>query len=173
MKHYIILVLSNIYSTIKLFIYSTFQIASLQGASIIHMLESTVGEEVLRNGLSKYLKAHKFGNAVTNDLWQAIQEAWDEYKKRKQSNKSKPVKKNGTKSSPDIFPISSDNVMDMDFTVKEMMDTWTLQTGYPIVTFTQQNDTNIYTIEQQRFLSAYKVRMFNLIKCKNLNFYFN
>ena len=136
------------------------------------MLESTVGEEVLRNGLSKYLKAHKFGNAVTNDLWQAIQEAWDDYKKRKQSNKSKPVKKNGTKSSSDIFPTSSDNAMDMDFTVKEMMDTWTLQTGYPIVTFTQQNDTNIYTIEQQRFLSAYKVRMFNFIACKNVNFYF-
>ena len=121
------------------------------------MLESTVGEEVLRKGLSKYLKAHKFGNAVTNDLWQAIQEAWDDYKEAKLSNQSKPVTKNGTKLMSDAYPTISEKVIDMDFTVKEMMDTWTLQTGYPIVTFNQQNDTNIYTIDQQRFLSAYKV----------------
>ena len=127
------------------------------------MLESTVGEEVLRKGLSKYLKAHKFGNAVTNDLWQAIQEAWDDYKDAKLSNQSKPVTKNGTKSISDAYPTISEKVIDMDFTVKEMMDTWTLQTGYPIVTFNQQNDTNIYTINQQRFLSAYKVRIADCI----------
>merc|ERR1719414_1663260 len=69
-----------------------------KGASIIHMLESTVGEEVLRNGLSKYLKTHKFGNAVTNDLWQAISDAWDEYKKDKLDADSVPGSTNGTKS---------------------------------------------------------------------------
>ena len=127
------------------------------------MLESTVGEEVLRNGLSKYLKAHKFGNAVTNDLWQAIQEAWDDFKETKHSNQSKTVMKNGTRLISDSYSTTNENVMDMDFTVKEMMDTWTLQTGYPIVTFTQQNDTNIYTIDQQRFLSAYKVHKHQLV----------
>ena len=127
------------------------------------MLESMVGEDVLRKGLSKYLKAHKFGNAVTNDLWQAIQEAWDEYKEGKLDKESKPRTNNETKLRVDHFPTTNDKAIDIDFTVKELMDTWTLQTGYPIVTFTQQNDTNIYTIDQQRFLSAYKVRIFNLI----------
>ena len=124
------------------------------------MLEATVGEEVLRNGLSKYLKTHKFANAVTDDLWQAVQEAWNEYKMHKLENDSQSGSTNTTKStakSSNLFPSSNDKVNDLEFSVKELMDTWTLQTGYPIVTFSQQNDTNIYTIDQQRFLSAYKV----------------
>ena len=126
------------------------------------MLEATVGEEVLRKGLSKYLKAHKFGNAVTDDLWQAVSEAWDERTKDQLNNASSPGSINITKSaskSSDLFPSSGDKVKELDFTVKELMDTWTLQTGYPIVTFTQQNDTNIYAIDQERFLSAYKVSL--------------
>ena len=62
------------------------------------MLEATVGEEVLRNGLSKYLKTHKFANAVTNDLWQAVQEAWNEYKMHKIENESQSGRTNATKS---------------------------------------------------------------------------
>ena len=45
------------------------------------MLESTVGEEVLRKGLSKYLKAHKFGNAVTNDHWKYYKSPHYDYRK--------------------------------------------------------------------------------------------
>lgn len=99
-----------------------------QGAAIIHMLEDTVGEDTLRQGLSKYLKKHKFGNAVTNDLWSAISDEWMKQKDRR-----------------------------FNITVQEMMDTWTLQMGYPIINFIQQNDTNIYSIEQQRFYSAMTV----------------
>ena len=61
--------------------------------------------------------------------------------------------------STNLFAVSDNKVNEYDFTVKELMDTWTLQTGYPIVTFTQQNDTNIYTIDQERFLAAYKVKL--------------
>ena len=45
------------------------------------------------------------------------------------------------------------------FNVREMMGTWTLQMGYPLVTFEQQNDTNIYVIRQERFLKAMNVRL--------------
>lgn len=76
-------------------------------------------------GLTNYLKKHKFGNAVTGDLWQAISEAW-----------------NGTH---------------RNFSIPEMMDTWTLQMGYPIIIFDQQNATNIYTIRQERFLKSLNV----------------
>lgn len=77
-------------------------------------------------GLTNYLKKHKFGSAVTGDLWQAISEAW-----------------NGTQ---------------RNFSIPEMMDSWTLNMGYPIVIFEQQNATNIYTISQERFLKASNVR---------------
>ena len=122
------------------------------------MLESTVGGKVLQNGIKKYLEAHKFGNAVTDDLWQAISDAFDE-NKDEDLNKNKSVS-NGhgnAANSKTSNSMTENKVMELDFTVKELMDTWTLQTGYPIVTFTQQNNTNIYSIDQQRFLSAYKV----------------
>eukprot|EP00095_Tigriopus_kingsejongensis_P000725 snap_masked-scaffold338_size202645-processed-gene-1.10 protein:Tk00725 transcript:snap_masked-scaffold338_size202645-processed-gene-1.10-mRNA-1 annotation:"endoplasmic reticulum aminopeptidase 1" len=96
-----------------------------KGAAIIHMLEDTVGEKTIRDGLTHYLQRHKYGNAETDDLWHAISQAWDS------SNSS--------------------------FTVKEMMDTWTLQMGYPLISFEQQNDTNIYTIRQERFLISMNV----------------
>jgi len=42
------------------------------------MLEATVGETVLRQGLSSYLKKHAYDNAITQDLWEAISEAWEQ-----------------------------------------------------------------------------------------------
>jgi len=54
-----------------------------KGASIIHMLEDTVGESALKKGLSDYLKEHAYANAMTKDLWKAISKAWDEEKEGK------------------------------------------------------------------------------------------
>lgn len=48
------------------------EITYSKGASILRMLEQYVGEEVFRQGVSNYLKAHAFGNATTVDLWNAI-----------------------------------------------------------------------------------------------------
>ncbi len=36
------------------------------------MLESVLGEDVLRRGLTEYLNEHKFNNAKTDDLWSAL-----------------------------------------------------------------------------------------------------
>ena len=43
-----------------------------KGSAIIHMLESFMGLEDLRHGLKLYLNKHKFKNAVTKDLWEAL-----------------------------------------------------------------------------------------------------
>ena len=91
------------------------------------MLEKMVGQETIRNGLTNYLKKHRFGNAVTGDLWSAISEAW-----------------NGTH---------------RNFSIPDMMDSWTLQMGYPIIIFEQQNATNIYTIRQEKFHKSMNVRI--------------
>ena len=37
------------------------------------------------------------------------------------------------------------------------MDGWTQQMGYPLIVFDQQNDTNIYTIKQERYYQAVSV----------------
>ena len=39
------------------------------------MLASSIGVETFLKGVSDYLKAHKYGNAKTNDLWSAISKA--------------------------------------------------------------------------------------------------
>ncbi|MGI8482042.1 MAG: M1 family metallopeptidase, partial [Chthoniobacterales bacterium] len=43
-----------------------------KGMSLIRMLESFLGESVFRDGIRKYVAAHKFSNSTTEDLWSAL-----------------------------------------------------------------------------------------------------
>ncbi|XP_035668606.1 endoplasmic reticulum aminopeptidase 1-like isoform X1 [Branchiostoma floridae] len=46
-----------------------------KGASILRMLESFLGRETFLQGLTSYLQEHQFGNAATDDLWKALDQA--------------------------------------------------------------------------------------------------
>lgn len=46
-----------------------------KGASVLRMLERYLGESTFRSGITKYLNSHRFANAETTDLWQALEEA--------------------------------------------------------------------------------------------------
>ena len=46
-----------------------------KGMSFIRMLESFLGEDVFRDGIRKYMAAHKLSNSTTADLWNALSEA--------------------------------------------------------------------------------------------------
>ena len=46
-----------------------------KGMSFIRMLESFLGEDVFRDGIRKYMAAHKLSNSTTADLWNALAEA--------------------------------------------------------------------------------------------------
>src|SRR5256885_3712155 len=46
-----------------------------KGMSFIRMLESFLGEDVFRDGIRKYIAAHKLSNTTTADLWNALAEA--------------------------------------------------------------------------------------------------
>ncbi|MBA3544007.1 MAG: M1 family metallopeptidase [Chthoniobacterales bacterium] len=50
------------------------EITYKKGQSIIRMLESFLGENVFRDGIRKYIAAHKYSNTTTADLWQALTE---------------------------------------------------------------------------------------------------
>src|SRR5205085_6970698 len=41
----------------------------------LRMLESFLGENVFRDGIRKYMAAHKLSNSTTVDLWNALAEA--------------------------------------------------------------------------------------------------
>ncbi|TRY69055.1 hypothetical protein TCAL_04130 [Tigriopus californicus] len=46
-----------------------------KGASIIRMLFNWIGETNFRRGMKAYLDRHAYGNATTEDLWKALEEA--------------------------------------------------------------------------------------------------
>ena len=45
-----------------------------KGMSFIRMLESFLGEDIFRDGIRKYMEAHKLSNSTTADLWNALSE---------------------------------------------------------------------------------------------------
>merc|ERR1712137_658209 len=47
-------------------------ISYCKGASVIRMIASYLGETAFKEGLNKYLNAHLYGNATTDDLWSAL-----------------------------------------------------------------------------------------------------
>ncbi|MGE4323617.1 MAG: M1 family metallopeptidase [Sphingobium sp.] len=46
-----------------------------KGEAVITMLEGFAGEDVWREGIRAYMKAHAYGNTVTDDLWKAVESA--------------------------------------------------------------------------------------------------
>ncbi|KPI37465.1 Alanine/arginine aminopeptidase [Cyphellophora attinorum] len=50
-------------------------ISYLKGSSTIRMLSNHLGQEIFLKGVSDYLKIHAYGNARTDDLWDALSKA--------------------------------------------------------------------------------------------------
>lgn len=63
-----------------------------------------LGKDILRKGVSNYLKEHAYNNAEQDDLWKSL-----------------------------TMQAHEDNALPDNLTVKMIMDTWTLQTGYPVI----------------------------------------
>lgn len=47
-------------------------ITYLKGMAVIRMLENYVGEDGFRSGVRAYIKAHTYGNTVSDDLWRKL-----------------------------------------------------------------------------------------------------
>jgi len=47
-------------------------ITYLKGMAVIRMLENYVGDDKFRSGVRAYIKAHAYGNTVTDDLWREL-----------------------------------------------------------------------------------------------------
>ena len=43
-----------------------------KGAAVVRMLENYVGADAFREGIRRYIKAHAYANATTQDLWRAL-----------------------------------------------------------------------------------------------------
>merc|ERR1712212_421769 len=80
-------------------------------------------EATFRRGVSNYLKAFKYSAAEQDDLWEHLTAA-----------------------------AHQDNTLPQDVTVKTIMDTWTLQMGYPVIQVVRSPDGTSATVSQERFL---------------------
>ncbi|XP_066993050.2 glutamyl aminopeptidase isoform X2 [Anabrus simplex] len=92
-----------------------------KGAAVIRMLEDFMGQENFQKGITAFLNAYKFENAVTQDLWDELQKVEDE-KSEHPTN------------------------------ITQVMDTWTRQMGFPVITVTV-NENGDRVLSQSRFLA--------------------
>ncbi|XP_051918007.1 aminopeptidase Ey-like isoform X2 [Hippocampus zosterae] len=90
-----------------------------KGASVLRMLSDFLSEGVFKMGLRTYLAEFAYGNAVYTDLWKHLQMAVD-----------------------------NAGSGDLPETVHNIMNTWVLQMGFPVVTI----DTTTGVISQKHFL---------------------
>ncbi|CAM4612702.1 unnamed protein product [Lepidochelys olivacea] len=93
-------------------------IAYSKGASVLRMLSEFLTEDSFKKGLQSYLQAFSYGNTVYDDLWDHLQKV-----------------------------VVEDNIQ-LPTTIKGIMDRWTLQMGFPMVTV----DTKVGSISQKHFL---------------------
>ncbi|XP_047471569.1 aminopeptidase N-like isoform X2 [Penaeus chinensis] len=94
-----------------------------KGASIIRMMIYFLGEYTFRKGLSSYLNAFAYSNAEQDDLWEHLTAAAHRDRKLPES-----------------------------LTVKTIMDTWTLQKGFPVVKVARSSDGTSADVSQEHFL---------------------
>ncbi|XP_043934238.1 aminopeptidase Ey-like [Protopterus annectens] len=90
-----------------------------KGAAVIMMLSNFLTEPLFVKGLSTYLNTFAFGNTIHDDLWTNLQKVVD-----------------------------AQNTISLPKSIKEIMDTWTLQMGFPVVTVNTTNGE----ISQRHFL---------------------
>lgn len=90
-----------------------------KGSAVLHMMYHFLGKETLRKGVSSYLEKHKYKNAEQDDLWAALTE---------EAHKA--------------------NSLPQNLTVKTVMDSWTLQTGYPLLTVKKLDGKDAVEIKQ-------------------------
>jgi len=93
-----------------------------KGGSVIRMMANFLGVETFNKGITNYLHAYAYTNANQDDLWGFLTAAGQE---------------DGTL---------------LDLTVKQIMDTWTVQMGYPVLTFSRNFVSNEASASQSRFL---------------------
>ncbi|XP_069189951.1 aminopeptidase N [Procambarus clarkii] len=94
-----------------------------KGSSVIRMMNDFLTETTFRKGITNYLNGQAYSNADQDDLWRYLTEAAHE-----------------------------DGSLPSDTTVKMIMDTWTLQMGYPVIKVVRSADGTSATLTQERFL---------------------
>uniref|UniRef100_A0A1I8IRA6 Peptidase_M1 domain-containing protein n=1 Tax=Macrostomum lignano TaxID=282301 RepID=A0A1I8IRA6_9PLAT len=102
-------------------------ISYFKGSSLIRMLEGVIGRRVLKEGLMIYLNRFAWRNAASKDLFEAFSEAYRKINQNSGAHSNSPAEN-----------------------LTRVMDTWTTQVNYPLVTV--RISGNRLHFRQERFL---------------------
>ncbi|EDW98314.1 aminopeptidase N [Drosophila yakuba] len=94
-----------------------------KGSSVLRMMLLFLGEEAFRSGLKSYLNKYAYKNAEQDNLWESLTQA---------------AHKTGS--------------LPKEYDIKTIMDSWTLQTGYPVINVTRNYTTRTAKLSQERYL---------------------
>lgn len=92
-----------------------------KGAILLRMMGDFLGEKAFKTAVRDYLKKFEYGNAAQDDLWALMTERGHQFE-----------------------------TLSNHLSVKDIMDSWTLQPGYPVLFARKVNNSVVIT--QQRFI---------------------
>ncbi|XP_030744858.1 endoplasmic reticulum aminopeptidase 1 [Echinops telfairi] len=101
-----------------------------KGACILNMLREYLGAEAFKGGIVQYLQKFSYKNTKNEDLWNSIASICPTGGTTEDGFCSRSQR-----------PASSSHWRQEGLDVKTMMNTWTLQKGFPLVTITVQGRT--------------------------------
>ncbi|KAL0861167.1 hypothetical protein ABMA27_009652 [Loxostege sticticalis] len=101
------------------------EISYRKGSTLIRMMTMFLGEDVFREAIHNYLVKYSYQNAAQDALWEELTQTSHKH-----------------------------HALARDVTVKQVMDTWTTQTGYPVLTVTRDYSDSTLTITQKRYLNS-------------------
>ncbi|XP_016952748.1 aminopeptidase N [Drosophila biarmipes] len=99
------------------------EISYQKGSCVLRMMHLFLGEDSFRSGLKSYLQLYAYKNAEQDNLWESLTQAAHE-----------------------------SGALPSDYDIKTIMDSWTLQTGYPLVNVTRDYSANTAKLSQERYL---------------------
>ncbi|XP_017083305.2 aminopeptidase N-like [Drosophila eugracilis] len=94
-----------------------------KGSSVLRMMHLFLGEESFRSGLKSYLELYAYKNAEQDNLWESLTQA-----------------------------AHQDGALPKNYEIKTIMDSWTLQTGYPMVNVSRDYAAGTARLSQERYL---------------------
>ncbi|XP_061674006.1 endoplasmic reticulum aminopeptidase 1-like isoform X2 [Syngnathoides biaculeatus] len=121
------------------------QVSYDKGACILNMLKEFMTPEVFEIGIIRYLKRHSYQNTVSSHLWESLTDICS-------SNdlQDAPLKQKAFCFKRNLQ--SGDDYYGDKFDIKTIMETWTLQKGFPIVNVDFRSRKLMLT--QERYLKT-------------------